>query len=40
MSLTQKEKKHRREEIIDFKNAEGREMYPVITDKHAFENKL
>ena len=35
MPVTQKEKRHRKEEIINFKNNEGWEKYPEITDKYA-----
>ena len=35
MPVTQKEKRHRKEEIINFKNTEGWEKYPEITDKYA-----
>ena len=49
MPVTQREERHRKEEIINFKNSEGWEKYPEITDKcvekmdedmDTFENKL
>ena len=49
MPVTQTEERHRKEEIINFKNSEGWEKYPEITDKcvekmdedmDTFENKL
>ena len=35
MPVTQKEKRHRKEEIKNFKNTEGWEKYSEITDKYA-----
>ena len=35
MPVTQREERHRKEEIINFKNSEGWEKHPEITDKYA-----